>query len=274
MAAEVDRDVALLAERGAVPELAHRRLPGRPVGRRAELGDDVADEPALLGRRHAAVRHRRLHVRLHARCPRRVATSSAEARRVSASDERRSLVGPSAHASTIGSSSAGAAPCRITPSAPRSNCRCTTSTQRCGDPVAAGASHDSGMSVATCSSSVGRRVLVDRALEAGDERIGAEAGEWFGIPTVRRHHQVAVGLEVRRHAPDGLLQLHRLGQVVADRRQARPHLRPRPGRARPARPRPSPCARSARASRPRRTCAARPGRTPGRRGAACSARTP
>ena len=60
---------------------------------------------------------------------------------------------PAAHAVTIGSSSAGAAPWRITPSAPRSNWRWTASTQRSGVPVAAGASHTSGMSVATCSSS-------------------------------------------------------------------------------------------------------------------------
>ena len=67
------------------------------------------------------------------------------------------------YSSTTPASSAGVAPCMITPSTPRSNWRSTRCAHCAGVPYAAGSSHSSGSSVAMCSS--GRRVrdLVDRA---------------------------------------------------------------------------------------------------------------
>ena len=114
------------------------------------------------------------------------------------------------YASTIGSSSAGAAPWRITPSAPRSNWPLhdlARTARAC--PVAAGASHSVGDQRGDVLELLGRRLLVDRAAEAGDERVGTEAREHCRIPAVRRDHQVAVGLQVRREPPDGLLQAAR-----------------------------------------------------------------
>lgn len=56
-------------------------------------------------------------------------------------------------AATTGSSSAGLAPWRITPSQPRSNWPWMVRTHASGLPVAAGASQASGINVATCASS-------------------------------------------------------------------------------------------------------------------------
>ena len=70
--AQVDRDVALLAVCGAVPQLGDDRLPRGPVRRRADASDRGAGQPAPLRRRHAVEGHRRLHVGLHRRRLRRV----------------------------------------------------------------------------------------------------------------------------------------------------------------------------------------------------------
>ena len=78
---------------------------------------------------------------------------------------------------TIGASSAGAAPWRITPSAPRSNCRWTVATHCSGDPVAAVASHAVRDQRGDVLQLRGRRRLVDRAPVAGDERVGTEADQ-------------------------------------------------------------------------------------------------
>jgi hypothetical protein len=69
--AQIGGGVALLAVGGVVPERTDGRLPGLPI-RRWVGGDDRLDERRAAGCRHAPVRHRRLHVRLHLRCLDRV----------------------------------------------------------------------------------------------------------------------------------------------------------------------------------------------------------
>ena len=129
----------------------------------------------------------------------------------------------------------------ITASAPRSNWPRTAAAHCAADPVADGASHSSGISVAMCSSCSVVALDVDRAAEARPpDRIGAEAREHAGIPAVRLDHQVAVGLQVGREAADGLLESSGSGRwspTVAKHDQT---VHRRPGRARRARRRPSP----------------------------------
>ena len=90
------------------------------------------------------------------RCISGAAAGSAERRQPVAEGAHEAGVGrhgwAAPQALTIGSSSAGDAPWRITPSAPRSNWRWITATHCSGEPMAAGASHSAGISVATCSS--------------------------------------------------------------------------------------------------------------------------
>jgi hypothetical protein len=58
---------------------------------------------------------------------------------------------------------------------------------------------------------------------AGSIGPGGNAKRYRGIPVVGAHQQVTVALQVGGHARDGLFQPQRLGQVVADGGQTRPH---------------------------------------------------
>ena len=125
------------------------------------------------------------------------------------------------YCSTIGASSVGVAPWRITPSAPSENCERTVATHDAAEPEAAGASHSSGINVAMCSSCSVVGEPVDRfAFEADDHRIGSEPLQNGWVPSVGADEQVAIGSEVGGEAADGLLQSQRLGDVVANRGQA------------------------------------------------------
>ncbi len=78
-----------------------------------------------------------------------------------------------------------------------------------GVPVALGASHSSGMSVATCSScSVVPTASRPRAT-GRHQVVGPEALEHGRVPAVGAHQQVAVALEVGGEAADRLLQAAR-----------------------------------------------------------------
>ena len=144
------------------------------------------------------------------------------------------------YAATIGASSSGVAPCRITPSAPSSNWRADlrdalrgAAGRRRREPLGGNQRRDP-------LELLGRRLGVDRAAEARDQRVGAEARERRGIPAVRLHQQIAVRLQVRRQPPDGLLEAQRLGEVIADGREARPDAHARGIAARRFRRRASP----------------------------------
>ena len=138
------------------------------------------------------------------------------------------------YALTIGSRSVGAAPCRITPSAPRSNWRADRrrrTAPACRSPRVRATRRGSAWRRARARSV--RGLVVEGAAEAGHQRIGAERARAPPGPSRWSHHQIAVRLQVGGHAPDRLLQAHRLGQVVADGREARPHLHRRRVAARP-----------------------------------------
>ena len=71
---------------------------------------------------------------------------------------------------------------------------------------------------------LGGRDLVDRPGHARHHRVGPEPLEHRRVPAVGLHHQVAVALQVGGEPADRLLQPERLGDVVADGGEARPHL--------------------------------------------------
>ena len=102
-----------------------------------------------------------------------------------------------------------------------------------GLPVAAGASHSSGINVAMCSSCS----VVDRSIEPGKVATSGSARNRTRTGDPSRSSPPAG----RRtpggscEAPHGLLEAERLRDVVADRREARPHPRTVAGSHRPPR---------------------------------------
>ena len=125
--------------------------------------------------------------------------------------------------STIGASSAGVAPCRITLSAPAANWSSTRCAHTAGDPTAAAAIHSSGNSVAMCSSCSVVPIAsiapgIDATTSSARKRASTSGSQWF-----TPHEQVAVALEVGAEPADGLLQLEVVGDVVADGAEHAPH---------------------------------------------------
>ena len=140
----------------------------------------------------------------------------------------------------------GVAPCRITPSAPRSNWPRTAATHCSGMPVAAGAEPLVGDQRGDVLELLGGGDAGrSRPRTLADHRVGPERGRARPGPSRWCDQQVAVALEVGGQATDGLLEAQRLGDVVADGGEARPHPHRRRGRGRPARRPASPSARSA-----------------------------
>ena len=146
-------------------------------------------------------------------------------------------------ASTTGASSAGVAPCRITPSAPRSNWRCTAvdalrrrAGRRRRQPLVGDQRGD------VLELLGGGRLSSSAPGKPATNGSARKRASTAGSQPLVRNQQVAVALQVGGQPADGLLQPHRFGQVVADRREARPDLHRRRVAARRARPRPSPCA--------------------------------